>query len=104
MDADAGRGLGPRRDLLRPPHRSGSTPLYGDLSRFPPVLLVSSTRDFALSGTVIFGRALVEQGSDARLVVFDGLPHAFWAYMPDVPETDQAHALMAKFLKSHLPP
>lgn len=27
------------------------SPLYGDLSRFPPTLLISSTRDFALSGT-----------------------------------------------------
>jgi acetyl esterase/lipase len=74
------------------------SPIHGDLSRFPPTLLVSSTRDVLLSGTAIFGRALLEQGVDARLVVFDGLPHAFWAYM-DIPETAQANALMAGFLK-----
>jgi acetyl esterase/lipase len=77
------------------------SPLHGELSRFPPTLLVSSTRDALLSGTSIFGRALVEQGVDARLVVFDGLPHAFWAYM-DIPETHQANTLMAKFLASQL--
>lgn len=77
------------------------SPQYGDLSRFPPTLLVSSTRDALLSGTVIFGRKLLEQGVDARLVVFDGLPHAFWAYM-DIPETDQANGLMAKYLRSSL--
>jgi acetyl esterase/lipase len=55
-----------------------------------------------LSGTAIFGRALVEQNVDARLVVFDGLPHAFWTYLLDIPETQQANALMAKFLKSRL--
>uniref|UniRef100_UPI0035C9621E alpha/beta hydrolase n=1 Tax=uncultured Sphingomonas sp. TaxID=158754 RepID=UPI0035C9621E len=77
------------------------SPLHSDLSRFPPTLLVSSTRDVLLSATSIFGRALIEKGVDARLVVFDGLPHAFWAYMP-IPEADQANALMAKFLKSHL--
>lgn len=77
------------------------SPQYGDLSGFPPTLLVSSTRDALLSGTAIFGRALIEQGVDARLVVFDGLPHAFWAYM-DIPEAQQANALMAKFLKSRL--
>lgn len=80
------------------------SPLYGDLSRFPPTLLVSSTRDFALSGTAVFGKALVEQGVGAQFIVFDGLPHAFWAYMPDVPETDQAHAMMARFLIKHLRP
>ena len=77
------------------------SPLHGDLAGFPPTLLVSSTRDALLSGTSIFGRALIEQGVDARLVVFDGLPHAFWAYM-DIPESGEANALMAKFLKDRL--
>ena len=77
------------------------SPQYGDLSRFPPSLLVSSTRDALLSGTSIFGRKLLEQGVDARLAVFDGLPHAFWAYM-DIPETDEANTLMANYLKARL--
>lgn len=79
------------------------SPIRGDLSHYPPTLLVSSTRDFLLSPTAIFARALDEQGVDARLVVFDGLPHAFWAYM-DIPETHEATALMARFLKSQLTP
>ncbi len=78
------------------------SPIHGDLSGFPPSLLVSSTRDSLLSGTSIFGRRLLEQGVDAKLVVFDGLPHAFWAYM-DIPESTEANELMAKFLKSKLP-
>ena len=78
------------------------SPIYGNLSGFPATLLVTSTRDLALSGTSIFGRALVEHDVDARLVVFDGLPHAFWTYLLDIPETDQANALMAKFLKRRL--
>ena len=77
-------------------------PLYGKLAHYPATLLVSSTRDLALSSTSIFGRALVEQGVDARLVIFDGLPHAFWTHMLDAPETDQANALMATFLKRRL--
>lgn len=77
------------------------SPLHGDISRFPPTLLVSSTRDVLLSDTAIFGRALIEKGVDARLVVFDGLPHAFWAYM-DIPESTQAETLMANFLKKRV--
>jgi len=77
------------------------SPMLGDISKFPPTLLVSSTRDVLLSGTSNFGRALLEHGVDARMVVFDGLPHAFWAYMP-IPESDQANALMANYLKAHL--
>jgi acetyl esterase/lipase len=79
----------------------GLSPVYSDLSRFPPTLAVSSTRDIMLSGTSNFARALTEHGVDARLVVFDGLPHAFWSYMP-IPETDEANNLMARFLKSHV--
>lgn len=77
------------------------SPLKGDVSRFPPTLLVTSTRDILLSPTSIFARKLLEAGVDARLVVFDGLPHAFWAYMA-IPETDEANALMARFLKARL--
>ncbi len=40
-------------------------------------------------------------GVDARLVVFDGLPHAFWAYI-DAPESDEAMAAMARFLSARL--
>jgi hypothetical protein len=47
---------------------------------------------------------LFEQGVESNLVVFDGLPHAFWTYMPDVPETGEANALMATFLKRYLTP
>jgi acetyl esterase/lipase len=79
------------------------SPLKGDVSGFPPTLLVTSTRDILLSPTSIFARKLLERGVDARLVVFDGLPHAFWAYMT-IPETDEANALMARFLKERLAP
>jgi acetyl esterase/lipase len=77
------------------------SPIHGDVSRFPPTLLVTSTRDFLLSSTSIFSRALTEKGVDARLVVFDGLPHAFWAYMA-IPESDQVNELMARFFKDKL--
>uniref|UniRef100_UPI0035CC4F27 alpha/beta hydrolase n=1 Tax=uncultured Sphingomonas sp. TaxID=158754 RepID=UPI0035CC4F27 len=78
------------------------SPLYGRLATYPATLLVTSTRDLALSSTAIFGLALVEQGVDARLVIFDGLPHAFWTFMLDAPETDQANALMASFFMRKL--
>ena len=77
------------------------SPLHGDLRRFPPTLLVSSSRDSLLSATSIFARALYQQGVNSHLVVFDGLPHAFWAYM-DIPETTQANELMAGFLLGRL--
>ena len=72
------------------------SPLFADLHGFPPTLLVSSTRDLLLSSTSIFHVALLRAGVDARLVVFEALPHAFW-YHFQLPETQQALELMAKF-------
>ena len=77
------------------------SPIHGDITGFPPTLLITSTRDFLLSPTAIFARALTEKGVDARLVVFDGLPHAFWSYM-DIPESGQANELIARFFKDKI--
>ena len=77
------------------------SPIYADLKGMPPSLLVSSTRDLLLSDTALFHRALLRAGVDARLVVFEALPHAFW-YHFELPETTEALNLMAKFFDEKL--
>ena len=77
------------------------SPLYEDLSGFPPTLFVTSGRDLLLSGTTILHRAYLRAGVDAQLVVFEALPHAFWNN-PALPESKEADQLMAKFLDTHL--
>ncbi len=72
------------------------SPLFADLKGMPPSLLVTSTRDMLLSDTAILHRAMLRSGVDARLVVFEALPHAFW-YHFDFPETKETLELMAKF-------
>jgi acetyl esterase/lipase len=44
----------------------------------PPTLLVTSTRDLLLSNTTIFHPALLRADDEARLVVYESLPHDFW--------------------------
>jgi acetyl esterase/lipase len=75
--------------------------MQGDLTGFPPTLFVTSGRDLLLSGTTLMHRAYLRAGVDAQLVVFDGLPHAFWNN-PTLPESKEADALMAKFFATHL--
>jgi acetyl esterase/lipase len=77
------------------------SPIYADLSGFPPTLCMTSTRDHCLSGTVDFHRALLRAGVDARLMVFDAMPHAFW-YLFDLPESKEALQAQASFLDRHL--
>ncbi|HLY78544.1 MAG TPA: alpha/beta hydrolase [Caulobacteraceae bacterium] len=77
------------------------SPIYGDLSGFPPTLCLSSGRDVLLSGTVNLHRALTDAGVAAELTIYDGLPHAFWSGML-APESDDAFRRMAGFLTRHL--
>jgi len=77
------------------------SPLYADLSGFPPTLFVTSGRDLLLSGTTILHRAYLRASVEAQLVVFEALPHAFWNN-PTLPESKEADQIMAKFLDDHL--
>lgn len=76
-------------------------PIKGDLSRFPPTLLISGTRDAVLSSAAMFHRALIRAGRTADLVVFEAMPHAFW-YSMALPETREAIDLMCAFFARHL--
>ena len=77
------------------------SPVYADLTGFPPTLFITSGRDLLLSGTTILHRAYLHAGVDAQLVVFEALPHAFWNN-PALPESKEAEHLMAAFLDKYL--
>jgi monoterpene epsilon-lactone hydrolase len=77
------------------------SPMYSDLTGFPPTLFITSGRDLLLSGTTILHRAYLRAGVDAQLVVFEALPHAFWNN-PELPESKEADGIMAKFFDTHL--
>lgn len=77
------------------------SPIYGDLHGLPPTLFVTSGRDLLLSGTVNLHRAYLLAGVDARLVVYDALPHAFW-YDSRLPEAIEANHIMADFFVKEL--
>jgi acetyl esterase/lipase len=79
------------------------SPIYSDLTGFPPTLFVTSGRDLLVSGTTTLHRAYLRAGVDAQLVEFEALPHAFWNN-PALPESQEADRIMAKFLESHLEP
>jgi monoterpene epsilon-lactone hydrolase len=73
------------------------SPVFADLHGMPPTLFVTSTRDLLLGDTTTLHRTMIRAGVDARLVVFEALPHAFW-YHFELPETREALQLMARFL------
>jgi monoterpene epsilon-lactone hydrolase len=75
------------------------SPLFGDLTEFPPTLLIGGTRDLFLSNTVRMHRKLREAGVDADLHIFDGRPHAGYG---NAPEEAAVSAEQAAFVRRHL--
>jgi acetyl esterase/lipase len=71
------------------------------LGRFPPTLLITGTRDFAMSNTITAQRDLAKAGVDAELHVWDGLWHGFLTD-PDLPESREAYQVIADFFARHL--
>lgn len=78
------------------------SPVYGDVSGFPPTLLTSGTRDLFLSNTVRMHLKLREAGVLADLIVFEGMSHAHYHMLPDAPETRFHFTELGKFFDRHL--
>jgi monoterpene epsilon-lactone hydrolase len=77
------------------------SPVFADRRGMPPSLFITSGRDLLLSGTTILHRAFLHAGNDADLIVFEGLPHAFWNDV-SLPETKEAYDFMAGFFVKKL--
>lgn len=90
-------------DLRDPARYPAGSPAI--LRRFPPSLLISGTRDAALSRTVFAHSMLVDLGVDAELHIWEGTPHCAFAQPfvdPRVPESQQAWRVIATFFARHL--
>jgi acetyl esterase/lipase len=124
-DGDSGtlglplEGLTPYPEYSKPPHASvGNVAYFSDadfndplvqpirsaaiLAKFPPTLIITSTRDGALSGAVYTHTQLVKLGVDAELHVWEGMLHGFFTYEPDIPETKEVWNVVTKFFEKHL--
>ena len=71
------------------------------LAKFPPTLLITGTRDFAMSGTIHTDAELTKRGVKTELHVWDGMFHGFF-YNADVPESRDAYNMMISFFDRNL--
>ena len=81
---------------------AGLSPVYGDVSGFPPTMLVSGTRDLFLSMAVRVHRKLKKEGVVADLNIYEGLSHVEYFVFPDTPESLEVYGDLKSFLKKHL--
>lgn len=78
------------------------SPIYGDVTGFPPALLTSGTRDLFLSNTVRMHLKLRQAGVDANLIVFEGISHAQYHMNPNASETMTHFTEVGHFFSQHL--
>jgi acetyl esterase/lipase len=78
------------------------SPVYGDMSGFPPTILTSGTRDLLLSNTVRVHRKLRQAGVEAALHVYEGQSHAQYLFDDAAPEAKEAFQEIASFFDRHL--
>lgn len=74
------------------------SPLFGDLTGFPPSFLQSGTRDLFLSNTVRMHRALRQAGVPADLHVFEAMPHG--GFMGNTPEDRDLAGEVSRFARA----
>ena len=75
------------------------SPIFGDVTGFPPTFLQSGTRDLFLSNTVRMHRKLRAAGVDAELHVFEAMPHG--GFGSQSPEDREHAAEQRRFLVKH---
>jgi acetyl esterase/lipase len=73
------------------------------LRRFPPTLLITGTRDMAMSSVVHSQALLAQAGVETELHVWEGMWHSFFSD-PELPESQQAYRTIVAFFERHLAP
>ena len=72
------------------------------LAKFPPTLLVTGTRDVAMSNALITHARLLSAGAEADLFVQEGLGHGHMYMFPGTPEAETAYGIIWRFFDRHL--
>ena len=78
------------------------SPVYGDMSGFPPTILTSGTRDLLLSNTVRVNQKLRQAGVETRLQVFEAQSHAQFYRDDRIGEVKEAMGEIAAFFDQHM--
>ena len=78
------------------------SPVYADMTGFPPAILTTGTRDQLLSNTVRVDRKLRRAGVETDLNVYEGESHAQYQFDDRVPETKEAFGDITTFFGKHL--
>lgn len=74
------------------------SPLYGDLSNLPPILIHGSEYDVFLDDSVNLAKTAQEYGVNVSLKIYEGLWHVFHVTSDIVPEAKEALSEICNFI------
>jgi acetyl esterase/lipase len=80
------------------------SPVNGDFSGFPPMLIQVGSEEILLDDSRILARKAAAAGAAVKLSVWDGLWHCWQALGGLVPENDDSFAEVEAFLLGHFVP
>ncbi|MFD7847993.1 alpha/beta hydrolase [Nocardia sp. NPDC059764] len=83
------------------PRIPSASPLFGDLTGLPPLLIQAGTAELLLSDAEGFAAAAREAGVEVALTLGEGLPHVY-VIMRDTPEAAAATEEIADFVRKRL--
>jgi acetyl esterase/lipase len=75
------------------------SPIFGDVTGFPPTFVQAGTRDLFLSNAVRIHRKLRDAGVDAELHIWEAMPHGGFF---GAPEDAEIAVELRRFLAKHL--
>lgn len=76
------------------------SPLYGDLTGLPPMMVQVSDIEILKSDSVVFAERAKAAGVDMDLEVWEGMVHVWQMWTGILPEALQSIKLLAKFINS----
>ncbi|MBT9505148.1 alpha/beta hydrolase [Rhodoferax sp.] len=77
------------------------SPVYGDLSRLPPVLLHASESEMLFDDSLRYVNKAVAAGSPVTLQTWSDMVHVWHIFHPELPEARDALENIRKFFQAH---
>jgi len=76
------------------------SPIHGDLSRLPPMLIQASEAEMLLGDARRYTNKANAQGSTVKLETWNHMVHVWHVFEPDLPEAKQAFEHIARFVEN----
>lgn len=83
---------------LRAPYIS---PVYGDFNGLPPMLIIAGAQELFVDDCCLLAQRGKEAGVEVELHLYPGMSHDWPLLFPELSESKDTYAALAKFIESH---